>query len=107
VDASEARQRQQHRLRLWLVHHHRLPDDKLTVVALTNPGASFGGDRVRSTGLAIEIAGHYIPGLGYAPSEDKEPQITRMVREVLLKLSEGNVDLNKEGQIGAFRLIRE
>ncbi|HEV2668169.1 MAG TPA: serine hydrolase, partial [Blastocatellia bacterium] len=73
---------------------YRLPDDKLTVIALTNLGANFGSDRVRSTGLAVEVAGHYIPGLVYAPIEDKEPQITRMVRDVLLKLTEGDVDLS-------------
>jgi D-alanyl-D-alanine carboxypeptidase len=73
---------------------YRLPDDKLTVVVLTNLGANFGSDRVRSTGLAVEVAGHYISGLVYAPVEDKEPQITRMARDVLLKLIEGNVDLS-------------
>jgi CubicO group peptidase (beta-lactamase class C family) len=41
----------------------RFPDDKLTVIALTNLGYRFDGDYVNSWGLTQEIAMRYLSGL--------------------------------------------
>jgi hypothetical protein len=41
----------------------RFPDDKLTVIVLTNLGYRPGGDEVNSWGLTQEIAMRYLSGL--------------------------------------------
>jgi D-alanyl-D-alanine carboxypeptidase len=54
----------------------RLPDDHLTVIALTN---SYSANPISLTG---HIARLLVPGLAYAPIEEQNPDVARMVLDV-------------------------
>jgi CubicO group peptidase (beta-lactamase class C family) len=69
----------------------RFPDDKLTVIVLTN------SDTGAADPLAASIAAQYIPALAQntpPPAkavEDKDPKVTQMLRGVLLAALEGKL----------------
>jgi hypothetical protein len=70
----------------------RYPDDKLTVVVLTNLDSG-NADRI-----ARNIASVYVPDLAPKPAvaagkgEDKDPQITEMLRKLVVSTAEGKAD---------------
>jgi CubicO group peptidase (beta-lactamase class C family) len=69
----------------------RYVDDKLTVVVLTNLDSAHSNPGK----IAHHVAGLYLPALmppELKPIEDKEPQVTAFVREVLQKIAEGKAD---------------
>jgi len=64
----------------------RYPDDKLTVILLTNRAGS------NAAGLAQAVAGFYIPALApkaVKPIEDRSPQTTERLKAVALGLASG------------------
>ena len=66
----------------------RFPDDKLSVVVLTNVSG------VRPGKVADQVAAHYLPALAVQPAkpiEDTEPAVTQQVRGMILKLVEGSL----------------
>lgn len=65
----------------------RYPDDKITVVVLTNRGFANAG------AIARRIAELYIPGL----AEDKEPQVTQTLRTALEDIIAGKPQENMYG----------
>ncbi|MCS6803535.1 MAG: serine hydrolase, partial [Blastocatellia bacterium] len=67
-------------------HFLRLPDDRFSVVVLTNRGGSM------SVGsIAQGIARLYLPDLKEEPIQDKEPQTTALFKNVLLALRNGTL----------------
>lgn len=65
----------------------RYPDDKLTVILLTNRAGS------NATALAQAVAGFYIPALAakeVKPIEDRSPKITERLKAITLSLASGN-----------------
>lgn len=68
----------------------RFPKDRLSVVVLTNAG------HADAQGIAFLAARHYVPDLtpSFKPIEDKDPDVTRLVREQLEKLAQGKPDLD-------------
>ena len=69
----------------------RFPDEKLTIIVLANSW------NTREFKLARGLAGIYFPQFTVPPDqsiEDKEPQVTALVRRVLLQLAAGS--LSKE-----------
>jgi CubicO group peptidase (beta-lactamase class C family) len=71
-----------------------LPDDRLTVIVLTNLEALAGGD---ATGIARQIAALYVPGATWAamrPKPDPSPGLTARLKAELRRLAEGNPDLS-------------
>jgi CubicO group peptidase (beta-lactamase class C family) len=69
----------------------RYVDDKLTVVVLTNLDSAHSNPGK----IAHHVAGLCLPVLmppELKPIEDKEPQVTAFVREVLQKIAEGKAD---------------
>jgi len=61
----------------------RLPDDRLTVIVLTNLDASVG---TNAGGIALTVAGHYIPDLLLSrlkEQPDPDPQMAQKMRSVL------------------------
>ena len=69
----------------------RYVDDKLTVVVLTNLDSAHSNPGK----IARAVAGLVNPALTppvLHPIEDKEPQVTAMLRDVLTKLAEGKAD---------------
>jgi hypothetical protein len=75
----------------FTTHISRYMDDKLTVVALTNLDSSHS----KAEEIAQEVAGTYIADLKPLPPppaiEDKEPEVTRRFRELVGRLSQGDV----------------
>jgi CubicO group peptidase (beta-lactamase class C family) len=72
-------------------HIARYVDDKLTVVALTNLDAGHS----QPNKIAHTVAGFYVPALQPAevkPLEDKEPQTTLLVRDLLREIADGKAD---------------
>jgi CubicO group peptidase (beta-lactamase class C family) len=72
-------------------HIARYVDDKLTVVVLTNLDAG----HARPNKIARTVAGFYVPALRPAevkPMEDKEPQTTLLVRDLLREIADGKAD---------------
>lgn len=72
----------------------RLPDDRLTVIVLTNLEMLAGGD---APGLAKDIAALYVPGATWAamkPQPDPDPELSRKLKEEVLRLAEGKPDLS-------------
>lgn len=66
----------------------RYPDDKLTVIVLTNRSGSNPGR------IAKQIASSYIAALTPPAAnaiEDKEPKVTELVRDTLLKTADGTL----------------
>lgn len=64
-------------------HIFRLPDDKLTVIVLTNLHAGSG---TGAGGIARSVAGRYIPALlvsSLKVEPDRDPQMTQKMRKVL------------------------
>jgi len=64
----------------------RYPDDKITVILLTNRAGSNAG------GLAQTLAGFYIPALAKVeakPIEDRSPKITERFKAIALSLASG------------------
>ena len=70
----------------------RYPDDKLTVVALTNLDSRHS----RPMEIIHKVAGLYEPALTPPPPpppiEDKEPEVTNLFRDLLHRVSEGKAD---------------
>jgi|FaiFalFF_MnMetaG_3_1042247.scaffolds.fasta_scaffold02947_1 hypothetical protein len=67
-------------------HFLRLPDDRLTVIVLTNRGGSTpAGSFVQG------IARLYLPDLREEPIEDKDPSTTAMFRNMLVALRSGTL----------------
>jgi CubicO group peptidase (beta-lactamase class C family) len=72
-------------------HIARYVDDKLTVVVLANLDAA----HAQADKIAHAVAGFYVPALVPAevkPLEDKEPQTTLLVRNLLQEIVAGKVD---------------
>jgi D-alanyl-D-alanine carboxypeptidase len=72
----------------------RVPDMRLTVIVLTNLGrwtssGSHGADAGR---IALEVASLVEPGLRLTPMTDPDPQLTRKLYGVFVKLAGGTVD---------------
>jgi D-alanyl-D-alanine carboxypeptidase len=63
----------------------RYPDDGLTVVVLTNSDANNPGQ------LLKEIAQSYVPGLAPKMIADKEPEVTKLVRDMLEQTAAGTL----------------
>lgn len=71
----------------------KLPDDKLTVIVLTNLEALAGGD---ATSIARMIARLYVPAVSWnaqKPKTDPDPAVTAALREELVRLSDGKPKL--------------
>jgi len=86
----------------WISHtgltgteYSRFPDDRLTVIVLTNLGGFIGG-RVSTAdpwGLTYGVAGRYVPGLfvgNEPPQPDSEPAVTLHLRTTLERLARGD-----------------
>ncbi len=74
------------------VYMYRLPDDKLTVIVLTNLSL-FSGSNPRS--LAQAVAGRYVPGLllsSLKQQPDPDPQMTQRLRNALFDIANGVTD---------------
>jgi CubicO group peptidase (beta-lactamase class C family) len=69
----------------------RYVDDKLTVVVLTNLDSAHSNPGKIARGVAGLLNPELTPPVLH-PIEDKEPQVTSMVRDVLTKLAEGKAD---------------
>lgn len=67
-------------------HLLRLPNDRLTVIVLTNRGGS-----TLAGWLAQGIARLYLPDLREEPIEDKDPATTAMFKNLLLALRNGTL----------------
>lgn len=73
----------------------RFPDDKLALIVLSNsldiPGVQTGKPLYA---LTLGLAKLYLPdlGTGDTPTLDTEPQVTRMLRQVLTDLAAGKAD---------------
>ena len=82
-----------------------LPDDKLTVIVLTNIDA-----RVSDPfGLAIGVAGRYLPDLlvsSLNEQPDPDPQMTQKLRTLLLDIANGESDLSLITPVRRARLSR-
>lgn len=67
----------------------RLPDDRLTVIVLTNLDGWTG---TNADGIALTVAGHYIPDLLLSrlkEQPDPDPQMTQKMRNVLSDIESG------------------
>jgi len=84
----------------WISHtgltgteYSRFPDDRLTVIVLTNLGGFIGGVSTADPwGLTYGVAGRYVPGLfvgNESPQPDSEPALTRRLRATLERLARG------------------
>jgi len=76
----------------FATHISRYVDDQLTVVVLTNLNA----DRADPKTIAHSIASLYVPAVGPAvvkAIEDREPDITALVRTTLADLTSGHANL--------------
>ena len=69
----------------------RYVDDKLTVVVLTNLDSAHSNPGKIARGVAGLLNPALMPRVLH-PIEDKEPQVTAMLRDVLTKLAEGKAD---------------
>jgi len=71
----------------------RFPDDRLTVIILTNLGAHVGATQaVNPWGLTLGVAGRYVPGMlvgTQKPEPDPDPAATERLREILGRLARG------------------
>jgi len=86
----------------WIVHsgltgteYARFPDDRLTVIVLTNLGGFIGGgvSTADPWGLTYAVAGRYVPGLFVGtepPRPDPEPALTERLRTTLERLARGD-----------------
>jgi D-alanyl-D-alanine carboxypeptidase len=86
----------------WIVHsgltgteYARFPDDRLTVIVLTNLGGFIGGgvSTADPWGLTYGVAGRYVPGLLVGtgpPRPDPEPALTERLRATLERLARGD-----------------
>ena len=84
----------------WISHtgltgteYSRFPDDRLTVIVLTNLGAFIGADNTADPwGLTYGVAGRYVPGLfvgNEPPKPDPDPATTQRLRATLERLARG------------------
>lgn len=84
----------------WISHtgltgteYSRFPDDRLTVIVLTNLGAFLGrANTADPWGLTYGVAGRYVPGLfvgAEASKPDPEPALTQRLRATLERLARG------------------
>ena len=71
----------------------RFPDDRLTVIVLTNLGAHIGARLpVSPWGLTLGVAGRYIPGMLVSTQKaepDPDPAATERLRDILGRLARG------------------
>ena len=77
----------------FTAHISRYLDDRLTVIVLTNLDA----DHSRADVIAHTVAAKYLPDVGASalkPIEDKEPQVTALVRTTLADLATGHVNVD-------------
>jgi CubicO group peptidase (beta-lactamase class C family) len=69
----------------------RYVNDRLTVVVLTNLDSAHSNPRKIVHGVAGLLSPELIPPAAH-PIEDKEPQVTRLLHDVLIELVQGKVD---------------
>jgi CubicO group peptidase (beta-lactamase class C family) len=86
----------------WISHtgltgteYSRFPDDRLTVIVLTNLGGFIGGgvSTADAWGLTYGVAGRYVPGLFVGtepPRPDPDSALTETLRTVLERLARGD-----------------
>jgi D-alanyl-D-alanine carboxypeptidase len=70
----------------------RFPDDKLTVIVLTNLGRHIGTTEVNSWGLTKGVAGRFIPTLllsSLKEQPDINPQLTQTLRNFVSTIAKG------------------
>jgi CubicO group peptidase (beta-lactamase class C family) len=70
----------------------RFPDDKLTVIVLTNLGRHIGTTEVNSWGLTKGVAGRFIRNLLLSSLKDRpdiNPQLTQTLRNFLSNIAKG------------------
>jgi D-alanyl-D-alanine carboxypeptidase len=70
----------------------RFPDDKLTVIVLTNLGRYIGATEVNSWGLTKGVAGRFIPTLllsSLKEQPDINPQLTQTLRNFVSNIAKG------------------
>jgi CubicO group peptidase (beta-lactamase class C family) len=84
----------------WMITHSgitgteytRFPDDKLTVIVLTNLGSHIGAREVNSWGLTKGVAGRFIPNLLLGPLKEQpdiNQQLTETLRSFLSNIAKG------------------
>jgi len=93
----------------WMITHSgitgteytRFPDDKLTVIVLTNLGSHIGAREVNSWGLTKGVAGRFIPNLllgSLKKQPDTNQQLTQTLRSFLTNIAkEEDTPLLTEG----------
>ncbi len=69
----------------------RYVDDKLTVVVLTNLDSAHSNPGKIARGVAGLLKPELVPPVA-RPIEDKEPQVTAMLRDLLMQLADGKAD---------------
>jgi CubicO group peptidase (beta-lactamase class C family) len=77
----------------FTTHISRYIDDRVTVIILTNLDA----DHSQPDAIAHAVAAIYLPAVGSAgmkPTEDKEPEVTALVRVTLAELAAGHANLD-------------
>jgi CubicO group peptidase (beta-lactamase class C family) len=84
----------------------RYVDDRLTVVALTNLDSGHANPRRITTGVAA-IYNPALKPLEAKPIEDKEPQVTQMVKELLRGISDGKAKPEQFTEEARKRLFPE
>jgi len=70
----------------------RFPDDKLTVIVLTNLDLPIGGTTSNAWGLTKGVAGRLIPALLFSSLKEQaeiNPDLTQKLRNLLLKAAKG------------------
>lgn len=73
----------------------RFPDDRTTVIVLTNLDGPSGSNPIS---LAHAVAGLYVPGaswLALKPKSDPDPALTAALREELLRIQKGQPDAKR------------
>lgn len=72
----------------------RYVDDKLTVIVLTNLDSAHSNPDI----IAHTVAGFYVPAVAPPPPpkpiEDKDPEVTAQLRQVIAQLTAGKLDLS-------------
>jgi CubicO group peptidase (beta-lactamase class C family) len=70
----------------------RFPDDKLTVIVLTNLGRRVGWPRVNAWGLTQAVAGRYVPSLLFSSLKEQsqaDQQLTQKLQGMLSSIAKG------------------
>jgi CubicO group peptidase (beta-lactamase class C family) len=70
----------------------RFPDDKLTVIVLTNLGRRIGWPRVNAWGLTQAVAGRYVPSLLFSSLTEQsqaDQELTQKIQGMLSSIAKG------------------